>query len=452
MSAPQILVIDDDQTIREALVAAFEDAGYGASSLSGISGARERIAAEKPELVFLDVRLKDGDGIEFLSVLRTEFPQLPVVIATAYGDSDRTIRAMKLGAFDYVTKPFDLDALLALVARAVRAPRVGKRVEASSSESAFVGSSPAMLEVWKTIGRAAGSDAPVLVTGESGVGKELVARAIHEHGSRSGAFVAVNVAALPASLVESELFGHERGAFTGATARRAGRFELASEGTLFLDEIGDLPPPLQTKLLRVLEDGRFERVGDSTSIVSRARIVAATSRPVAPKSEGSTMREDLYYRLGVVTIHVPPLRERLQDVPLLVDAFLRRWSGPRRALSEGAMDRLLAYSWPGNVRQLKHVLESSLVLASSEVLDADDLRLPEETPSATSYVPEVPPPNAPEDLDLRANLERLERKLISRALEVAKGNRALAARLLGIRRALLYDRMRHLGIVGSRAE
>ncbi|MBL9109053.1 MAG: sigma-54-dependent Fis family transcriptional regulator [Myxococcales bacterium] len=452
MSAPQILVIDDDQTIREALVAAFEDAGYGASSLPGLTGARERIAADRPELVFLDVRLKDGDGIELLAVLRAEFPQLPVVIATAYGDSDRTIRAMKLGAFDYVTKPFDLDALLAVVARAVRTPRVGKRLEAPASESAFVGSSPAMLQVWKIIGRAAGSDAPVLVTGESGVGKELVARAIHEHGSRRGPFVAVNVAALPPSLVESELFGHERGAFTGATTRRAGRFEVASEGTLFLDEIGDLPPSLQTKLLRVLENGSFERVGDSASIVSRARIVAATSRPIAPRSEGSTIREDLYYRLGVVSIHVPPLRERLQDIPLLVDSFLRRWSGPRRAVSEGAMDRLLAFSWPGNVRQLKHVVESSLVLSASEVLDADDLRLPEESPTSAPTAPGEPPTQGPEDLELRSNLERLERKLIERSLEVAKGNRALAARLLGIRRALLYDRMRHFGILGKRSE
>jgi DNA-binding NtrC family response regulator len=448
VSAPQILVIDDDQTIREALVAAFEDAGYGASAMPGLKGARDHIAAERPELVFLDVRLKDGDGLGLLEVLRTEFPQLPVVIATAYGDSDRTIRAMKLGAFDYVTKPFDLDALLSVVARAVRSPRVGKRLETSTSESGFVGSSPAMLEVWKIIGRAAASEAPVLVTGESGVGKELVARAIHEHGSRKGAFVAVNVAALAPSLVDSELFGHERGAFTGATTRRAGRFEVASEGTLFLDEIGDLPLALQTKLLRVLEDGRFERVGDTTSLISRARIVAATSRPIAPKAEGSTLREDLYYRLGVVTIHVPPLRERLQDIPLLVDCFLRRASGPRRALSEGAMDRLLAFSWPGNVRQLKHVLESALVLSASEVLDADDLRLPEESAAAADERSRV----APEDLELRSNLERLERRLIDRALEVAKGNRALAARLLGIRRAFLYDRMRHFGMLGKHVE
>jgi DNA-binding NtrC family response regulator len=285
----------------------------------------------------------------------------------------------------------------------------------------------------------------VLITGESGVGKELVAHAIHAHSARRDApFVPVNLAALPATLIESELFGHEKGAFTGAHARREGRFELASDGTLFLDEIGDVDPMLQTKLLRVLEGGVFERVGSVGQLVSRARIVAATGKPVTPGSDGSSMREDLYYRLGVVQIEVPPLRKRRQDIPLLVEAFLRRIPGPRRAVSEDAMQRLVDYHWPGNVRQLRHVLENACVMSSAEVLDIAVLQLPERG--------SVPPPALAEtsaegeDLNLGSQLERLERQLIQRALTAAEGNRAHAARLLGIRRALLYARMKHFGL------
>jgi DNA-binding NtrC family response regulator len=247
--------------------------------------------------------------------------------------------------------------------------------------------------------------------------------------------VIVNIAALPAALVESELFGHERGAFTGAIDRREGRFELARNGTLFLDEIGDLDTNLQIKLLRVCEDGGFERVGGTTRLMSRARLVAATSRPVTPGSPGATLREDLYYRLGVIRIDVPPLAARRQDIPLLVDAFLRSNGPARRAVSEEAMLRLIDHDWPGNVRQLRHVIDSACLMSRAEVLDVDDLQLP--TAQAA--------PNA-SDVDLRRNLEQLERQLIERALHTAQGNRAQAARLLGIRRALLYARMKHLGI------
>jgi DNA-binding NtrC family response regulator len=306
-----------------------------------------------------------------------------------------------------------------------------------------------MLAVWKAIGRASTSLVSVLITGESGTGKELVARAIHEHGARKGApFVAVNIAALPATLVESELFGHEKGAFTGAAARREGRFEAAAGGTLFLDEIGDLDPALQTKLLRVLQEGTFERVGSQEVLRSSARIVAATSRPVLPKAPGATLREDLFYRLAVLHLELPPLRDRKSDIPLLVQTFLRRLPGPRRAVSEGAMARLSAHAWPGNVRELHHVLERAAVMSTSEVLDESDFDVgPEGGPSPRS-APRGAPLEADEgdDLTLKRAIDALERRLIQRALERAAGNRAEAARLLGIGRPNLYAKMRELGL------
>lgn len=437
-TSPSILVIDDDRTIREALASTLEEAGYRVHMAAGVQAARDLRRHHRPDAVLLDIRLKDGDGLDYLAELRRDAPQLPVLMATAYGDSDRTIAAVKAGAFDYLTKPFDLNLLLAAVARATRSI-VAARVEPPTEPSpAFVGSSPAMLAVWKAIGRAALSRASVLITGESGTGKELVARAIHDHGPPGqGPFVAVNLAALPAGLIESELFGHEKGSFTGAQGRREGRFELADGGTLFLDEIGDLDPALQTKLLRVLEDGYFERVGGTTRLRSTARIIAATSRAITPGAPHSSLREDLYYRLGVIRIEVPLLRQRPQDIPLLVDSFLHRAGNSRRAISEEAMRRLMAHDWPGNVRQLRHVIESACVMSTAEVLDVQDLSLPD--------IP-LPAVESPDSLDLTTQLERLERSLITRALEATQGNRAQAARLLGIRRALLYARLKHFGL------
>ncbi len=434
----RLLVVEDERTIRDALAGHFRDAGYVVDVADGIAAAERLLAQHSFAAVLLDIRLKDGDGIDLLAKLRQSLPQLPVIMATAYGDSERTIRAMRLGAFEYVTKPFDLDALVACVARAVRSPTPA-HVEPTGTSDALIGSSPEMLKVWKAIGRAAASRAPVLILGETGVGKELVARAIAAHGLGAAApFVAVNIAALPPTLVESELFGHEKGAFTGAVERREGRFHLAHGGTLFLDEIGDLDAAVQTKLLRVCEDGGFERVGGTARQTSTARLVAATSRPVTPGSPGATLREDLYYRLGVIRIEVPPLAERRQDIPLLVDAFVRAAGPERRAVSEEAMLRLVDFDWPGNVRQLRHVIESACAMSRAEVLDVDDLQLP--APPIAAATP------SETDLALRPNLERVERQLIERALVVAQGNRAQAARLLGIRRALLYARMKHLGM------
>ena len=438
---PAVLVVDDDRSVREGLARALGSAGYAVESAEGVRAAREALSRGDFACVLLDIRLRDGDGVEFLEELRKAHPRLPVMMATAYGDSDRTILAMKRGAFEYLTKPFDFDVLLATVQRAVKAAQTPPkaRPEPGAADSALMGSSARMLEVWKAIGRASASDAPVLITGETGVGKELVARSIHDNSDRRAEpFVPINIAALPPTLVESELFGHEKGAFTGATARREGRFEVASRGTLFLDEIGELDVSLQTKLLRVLQDGVFERVGSQSPLTSYARVMAATSRPVVPKSPGATLREDLFYRLGVIRIEVPPLRDRRSDIPVLVEGFLRRVKGPRRAVSDAAMARLAACPWPGNVRELLHVLERACVMSAADVLDEHDLDLP---PAS-----DEPAKAAEGSLDLRAAIAALEKSYIERALRRTLGNRAEAARLLGIARPQLYTKMKELDI------
>jgi DNA-binding NtrC family response regulator len=438
--SPTILVVDDEPVIRYALTSQLEEHGFDVASAESIAAARSTLRGDRPvHAVILDIKLKDGDGLDLLEELRRSRPSLPVIMATAFSDSDRAIRAMRLGAFEYVTKPFDLDALLATVSRAVETPVVARSPAPPDPSVRMIGSSPRMLEVWKAIGRAAASSIPALITGETGVGKELVARAIHDHSDRRHEeFVAVNLAAIPSTLVESELFGHEKGAFTGASARREGRFEVAHRGTLFLDEIGDLDATLQTKLLRVLEDGSYERIGGTARLSSRARLLSATSRPVDPGAPGGTLRKDLFYRIGVLRIEVPPLRERKQDIPALVHAFLRDAPPPRRAVSEAALDRLADYHWPGNVRELRHVLQQACVMSSAEVLDADDFVLRELRP--------LPADDTPRDLDLRAALDKLELRMVHEALARAHGNRAQAARLLGIRRALLYARLRYFGI------
>jgi two-component system, NtrC family, response regulator AtoC len=442
-----ILIVDDDRTIRDGLVRSVAAAGFLARPAEGIVAARAEVERGGVDCVLLDIRLKDGSGLSLLEELRGRHPGLPVIMATAYGDSERAIAATKLGAFDYLTKPFDLDRLIETLRRAVKAPAVARveALEEPGGAGRLVGSSATMLAVWKAIGRAATSDASVLITGESGTGKELVARAIHEHSARkAGPFVAVNLAALPAALVESELFGHEKGAFTGAAARREGRFLAAAGGTLFLDEIGDLDAALQTKLLRVLQEGTFERVGSQEELRVSARIVAATSRPVLPKTPGATLREDLFYRLAVLHLELPPLRERRSDIPLIVQAFLAGLPGSRRAVSEGGMQRLSAYPWPGNVRELLHVLERACVMTTSEVLDDGDFDLPR----AAAAVAEGGGGGAggDDDLNLRRAVDALERRLIVQAIERAGGNRAEAARLLGIGRPNLYAKMRELGL------
>ncbi len=442
-----ILIVDDEPGIRDGLSRAVTGRGHRALPVPSLAEARATLAREPVECVLLDMRLKDGDGLDLLRELREgTHRETPVIVATAFGDSERTIQAMKAGAFEYVTKPFDLPALLEAVDRAVKKRALARTTPPTPAPEEpggpLVGVSAPMLGVWKVIGRAAASDAPVLILGETGTGKELVARAIHDHSARAKQpFVAVNLAALAPTLLESELLGHEKGAFTGAAARRAGRVELAGTGTLFLDEIGDLDGPLQTKLLRVLQDGRYERVGGTETLTSRARVVAATNKPVRPGAPGATLREDLYYRIAVIEVELPPLRVRRGDIPLLLAHALARTKA--RAVSEDAMARLVAYAWPGNVRELFHVVERAAVMCGGEVIDVGDL------PPALG-APTTARPAAfagLEDLPLRDALASLEKHLVERALARAGGNRAEAARILGIARPQLYTKMEEHGIV-----
>jgi two-component system response regulator AtoC len=442
-----VLIVEDEAGLREGLASVVQAMGHEPLTAAGLGEARAIVAGTAPDCVLLDIRLRDGDGLDYLRELR-DGPRrdTPVVMVTAYGDSERTIRAMRDGAFDYLTKPFELPLLKATIERALKARSLARTVAVVApppGSTSLVGSSAAMLEIWKLIGRAAGSTAPVLITGETGTGKELVARAIHEYSPRSREpFVAVNLAALPPTLIESEVFGHDRGAFTGAVARRAGRFEVAGRGTLFLDEIGDLDAALQTKLLRVLQDGTYERVGGSEPLTNHARIVTATNKPVRPDEEGRVLREDLYYRLAVIEIRVPPLRARRSDIPLLVARALEGTGA--RAVSEEAMALLLRYPWPGNVRELFHVLERAAVLCGGEVIDVPNL--PEALAGGTvSAAPD-------EELPLRDAVAALEKRLIMRALARAGGNRSEAARQLGIGRPVLYAKMEAYGLGGGKDE
>jgi DNA-binding NtrC family response regulator len=444
-----VLVVEDEPGLRDGLLGAVRTLGYDGLPAAGLGEARAVLAAGAVDCVLLDIRLRDGDGLELLRELRAgAHRDVPVIVATAYGDSERTIQAMRDGAFDYLTKPFDFPALLATVERAVKQRELARAIDAPPeppSRGGLVGTSTAMLGIWKLIGRAAASEAPVLITGETGTGKELVARAIHDYSSRAAQpFVPVNLAALPPTLLESELFGHERGAFTGATGRRSGRLEAAGAGTLFLDEIGDLDGALQTKLLRVLSEGSYERVGGDERLASRARILSATNKPARPGQPGCVLREDLYYRLAVIEIEVPPLRARRSDIPLLVARALL--GTPARAVSEEAMAHLTTYRWPGNVRELVHVIQRAAALAGGEVIDVPNLPGPVCEPRERH----APLDGSGDDgVTLREAVAALERRLITRALARAEGNRSEAARQLGIGRPQLYAKMEEYGIGGT---
>jgi two-component system, NtrC family, response regulator AtoC len=441
-----VLIVEDERKLREALAAAVGSAGHHAVTAAGIAEATEILERGNVACVLLDIRLKDGDGLALLRTIRGgPLRDIPVIVATAYGQSERTIEAMRDGAFEYVTKPFDLDRLLKIVDRALAQREMGVRLpsaELPTGHGGLVGTSEAMLGVWKLIGRAASCDVTVLITGETGTGKELVARAIHQYSARADQpFVAVNLAALAPSLIESELMGHEKGAFTGASNRRLGRLELAGSGTLLLDEIGDLDVGLQTKLLRVLQDGSFERIGGETPLKTHARIIAATNKPVHPRETGAALREDLYYRLAVIEIVVPPLRERRNDIPLLVAHALQ--GTPARAVTEEAMDHLMAHDWPGNVRELVHVIGRAAVVCGGEVIDGAAL-----PPNITSVAPPAKgDPTGADATSLRRAMAAYERSLIVAALEQSEGNRSEAARRLGIARTHLYAKIEEHGIV-----
>ncbi len=461
----RLLLVDDDAGFREGLAETLGDLGHQTVEVASGEDALQRLGAAggeecgKFDAVFLDLRMPGADGLATLRRLHADHPacrELPVIILTAYADSANTIAAMKLGAFDHLAKPVSREQVSAVLGRALGRPRTlpGAPALAEGAQGAgreededrLIGACPAMRAVQKLIGMAAPSEATVLVQGETGTGKEEVARALHRHSGRAQRpLVAVNCAAIPAELLESELFGHVKGAFTGAASSRVGRFREADGGTLFLDEIGDMSPPMQAKILRALQERAVIPVGASGPMAVDARIVAATHRDLIALVKAGTFREDLYYRLNVVRVVLPPLRERGADILVLAEHFLRRLvpAEPKR-LSPAAAQALLAYAWPGNVRELRNVLQAAIVTVRGVVLDDADLPLP-----ATTGAPSG---GFEESLDALLTLPwaeataRLERALLGRALRSAGGNRAEAARRLGIHRQFLYAKLKEHGL------
>src|SRR3954470_10067327 len=390
----KLLLIDDEADVQYSFRRIFDSPETELTTAASGEEGLKVIPKFKPDLVIMDVRMGGITGLETLRRIRQMDSKLFVILMTAYGTTQTAIEAMKLGAYDYLLKPFDVPKLKEIVLNALKAANDMRQVvsyqpllEKEDYELGIVGRSEAMQQVFKLIGQLAGSDATALITGESGTGKELVARAIYHHSNRSQqAFLAVNCAAIPEQLLESELFGHERGAFTGATLQRIGKFEQCNMGTLFLDEIGDMTPATQTKILRVLQSGTFERVGGNTPIKVDVRIIAATNKPLEEAVAARQFREDLFYRLNVVRIHIPPLRERREDVRLLVNYFLKKFARDQqrapKSVSTGVIKALEQYHWPGNIRELENVIRRALVVAKGEAILITDL--PPEITGATS--------------------------------------------------------------------
>jgi two-component system nitrogen regulation response regulator GlnG len=471
---PALLVIDDDTSILEAFRATFEEPGVQVLAAATARQGLELVAKVRPDAVILDLALPDMPGMEVFRRIQDCDARIPVIFITGHGTTETAIEAMRLGAFEYLLKPLELDQLRSLTERAfaisrlMHTPAVVPEEEAPPEASdVLVGRCQAMQEVYKAIGRVAPQDVTVLIVGESGTGKELVARAIYHYSRRaSHPFLTINCAAIPETLLESELFGHERGAFTGADRKRIGKFEQCSGGTLFLDEIGDMTLVTQAKILRVLQEQRFERVGGNETIQTDVRLLAATNRDLEAMLAAGQFRSDLFYRLNVVTIRLPPLRERREDLPLLVEHFLRRFSRELgknvTRVTHEALEILQRYHWPGNLRELQSVLKQALLQASGTVLVPDFLPAALRAPGKPAEA--APRPSFPDwegyleeriqagSQDLHAEWVALaERYLFTRVLHQTKGNQLQAAKLLGISRNSLRSKIRALGIVIERS-
>jgi two-component system nitrogen regulation response regulator GlnG len=461
---PLVLVVDDDAAVCWALEQALTSNGFRVQVAADAAAARRAVRRSHPDLVITDVRMPGESGLDLLAALHLEHPSLPVVVSTAHGTMQTAVEAVQRGAFDYLPKPLDLDRTIELVHRALgddplaaaAHPRPAGE-DGGDGEGAMVGSTPAMQEVYRRIAAAANTDLGVLITGESGTGKELVARSLHRYSRRrDGPFIAVNCGALPDGLVESELFGHEAGAFTDARARKLGPIEAAHGGTLFLDEIGELPPSAQVKLLRVLEDQRFFRVGGDQEVRVNVRVVAATNRDLAKMIAAQAFREDLAYRLRVVTIHLPTLSERMDDLPALVRHVIARIAtrlSRHIAITGEAMDLLRRQNWPGNVRELRHVLEEAAVMAQGGIIGPEHLSVP----NAGGQVASTSLRTAVALLTARLAvqhagevhqrlIDEVEAALFREILARTSGNQLRAAELLGINRITLKKRMDQLGI------
>jgi len=444
-SNPKVLVAEDDRVARELLSEILASEGFDVTAVDTGRAAIEELRRQPFELCVSDVRMEDGDGFDVLQAFQAHAPGTPVILLTAFGDVSDAMAAIQKGAYDYVSKPFDVEELKVTVRRALERRRLLEENKALRRDiqsryriDTIVGASPAMLEVYKLVAKVATTAATVLVVGESGTGKELVARAIHKNSLRNqGPFVAVNCTALTESLLESELFGHAKGAFTGAVAAKRGLFEEAHGGTLFLDEIAEIGPKMQAQLLRVLQDGEIRRVGSTEPIRVDTRIVAATNRDLEAEVKAGRFREDLFFRIHVVTLKLPPLRERKSDIPLLVEHFIakhaaRSGSTEPVGIAPEAMTALTRYSWPGNVRELENAIERALTLAKGGIILCSDLppevvqeAMPERTGGGTLY-------------DDRPTLAELERRYIDLILRETAGNKKRAAEILGIDRRTLY--------------
>ena len=474
----KLLLIDDEADVQYSFKRIFDSPEIELTTANSGEEGLKLLAGLKPNLVIMDIRMGGMNGLETLRRMRQVEPRLPVIMMTAYGTTQTAIEAMKLGAYDYLLKPFDVPKLKQIVFDALRAARAMRQVvsyepllESEDYDQGVVGRCGAMQSVFKLIGQLSASDATALITGESGTGKELVARAIYSHSQRAAQpFVAINCAAIPENLLESELFGHERGAFTGAVNQRIGKFEQSNKGTIFLDEIGDMTPATQTKILRVLQSGTFERVGGNSAIKVDVRVIAATNKPLETAVANREFREDLFYRLNVVRVALPPLRERENDVRLLVNYFLARFAkeqgGRPKSISTDALAILESYRWPGNVRELENVMRRAMVVSKGEAILPFDLP-PEVNGGSTAADAGGTPEGAPrtatfEQADVptlaralfrRARLDpklkvipAVERELVIQALLETQGNQVQAAKLLGITRATLRKRIDKFGI------
>jgi two-component system response regulator AtoC len=448
----RVLIVDDDDSLRESLALVLAAEGYEASVAGDGAEALARLDEASPDLILCDLRMPGRDGLSLLPDLARRRPDAPVILMSAHGTEELALEAMRRGAYDYLAKPFQPAELLLTIRKAHERERLRRRsellardVERAVGERPIVAASSSMIEVLELVERAAEYKATVLLTGESGTGKEVLARAIHAQSPRrSEAFVAVNCGAIPENLLESELFGHAKGAFTGADRARRGLFPEADGGTLFLDEIGEMPPALQVKLLRVLQEEEVRPLGESKPRRVDVRVVAATARDLENEVAGGRFREDLFYRLNVLRVAVPPLRERREDIPLLVDHFLARFrdalAKPVRGIADEALARLVAHAWPGNVRELENVLERAVILARDETIGLREL------PANLGVAEAAPGAESAGDFSLRRARRAAESEVIRRALRETGGNRTHAARLLGVsHRALLY-KLKEYGI------
>ncbi len=449
-SGQVVLVVDDQESMRRNVKDVLTREHLQVVESSSGEDALHRFRALNPQLVLLDINLPGMDGISVLREMKRLEPDIPVIIFTAYGTSERAIEAMKGGAHDYLEKPFELDEFLIIIRRGLSfrdllsevrhlRSQVARQSAPTTAES-IVGTNAKMQEIFKLIGRVAPTDATVLIEGESGTGKELVADAIQRHSLRpDGPFIKVNCAALPEHLLESELFGHEKGSFTGAISQRHGRFELAHGGTIFLDEINNMPVSLQMKLLRVLQQRTFERVGGKETLTTDVRIIAATNKDIEQEVKAGRFREDLFYRLDVIHLKLPTLRDRAQDIPLLVDHFLEKYGqGTKAIVAADAMTKLRTYRWPGNVRELENTIQRAVLLSGGNLITLDHLPV---TLQAAIDPPPLPEANQ-DDMDFHRIVTSVEKQLITKALQRTQWNRTKAAELLRIHRRLLFSKIK----------